>query len=173
MDGETLAERAWRTLGEVADERMAVGKAAYGLNLPFPVLDDGSTVQAPLAGLVAGLQTASHDLAVVLPVDCPLVTTELLLELACACARADAAVPQTGPLPGAYRRTALPELERCLAAGRLSLRHALSALRTQVVPSDAGLLVNVNTPADLDGLVRRAGSQLDFVRRLRAPGPPA
>lgn len=42
-------------------------------------------------------------------VDTPLVTTALLLELAGACR--DAAVPQTGPLPGAYRKRALPALE--------------------------------------------------------------
>src|SRR5581483_10311271 len=65
LDGETLAARAWRLLGEVCDERLAVGKRADGLELPFPLLDDGSEVRAALAGLVAGLRAASHDLAVV------------------------------------------------------------------------------------------------------------
>src|SRR5512132_3346231 len=41
---------------------------------------------------------------------------EMLKELAAACA--DAAVPQTGLLPGAYRRTALPLLERQLTKRR-------------------------------------------------------
>ena len=56
---ETLAERAWRLLGEACDERLAVGKPAEGAGLPFPLLDDGTDVRAPLAGLVAGLRAAS------------------------------------------------------------------------------------------------------------------
>ena len=48
--GETLAERAWRVLGEACDERLAVGKAGE-LELPFPVLDDGSELRAPIVGV--------------------------------------------------------------------------------------------------------------------------
>ena len=44
LDDETLAERAWRTLGEACDERLAVGKAADELALPFPLLDDGTEI---------------------------------------------------------------------------------------------------------------------------------
>jgi molybdopterin-guanine dinucleotide biosynthesis protein A len=60
LDGETLAQRAWRTLGEAFDERLAVGKAADRLDLPFPVVDDGTEIRAPLAGIVAGLRAARH-----------------------------------------------------------------------------------------------------------------
>jgi len=149
LDGETLAERAWRTLGEACDERIAVGKLADRLELPFPLVDDESPVRAPIAGVVAGLRAAAADLCVVLPVDCPLVTAALLRRLAEACAGADAAVPQTGPLPGAYRKSALPALQRRLAAERLALRDALAELDSRVVALDASLLVNVNTPDDL------------------------
>src|SRR5215472_3505822 len=85
LHGETLAERGWRTLGEVCARRLAVGKRDDGLSLPFPILDDGSDVRAPIVGLIAGLRAAPTDLCVVLPVDCPLVTAELLVELADAC----------------------------------------------------------------------------------------
>jgi molybdopterin-guanine dinucleotide biosynthesis protein A len=145
---ETLAERAWRTLGEACDERLAFGKADE-LELPFPINDDETDTRAPVAGLVAGLRAAMHELCVVLPVDCPLVTAALLRELADACHDVDVAVPQTGPLPGAYRRTALPVLQRRLAAERLSLRDALAELATRTVELDWRLLVNVNTPDDL------------------------
>jgi molybdenum cofactor guanylyltransferase len=149
---ETLAERAWRVLGEICDERIATGKAEDALELPFPVADDGSPVRAPLAGVVAGLRSASSHVAVVLPVDTPLVTAELLLELADACAGADAAVPQTGPLPGAYRRSALPVLERRLATGDLALHAAVAELDVRIVKADPALLVNVNTPNELRDL---------------------
>jgi molybdopterin-guanine dinucleotide biosynthesis protein A len=149
---ETLAERGWRTLGEAFDERIAVGKLADGLELPIPIVDDGSPVRAPIAGVVAGIAAASHDLCVVLPVDCPLVGAAMLQALAAACDHVDAAVPQTGPLPGAYRKTALPVLQRRLAAERLSLRDALAELDTRTVELDERLLANVNTPTDLLGL---------------------
>ena len=147
LGGETLAERAWRLLGEACDERIAVGKAADALGLPFPVLDDAIEVRAPIAGVVAGLRAAAHDVAVVLPVDVPLVTAELLRELAAACR--DAAVTVNGPLPGAYRRTALPALDAALAGGRFKLRDALAGLDVAVVDADPALLANVNTPEEL------------------------
>jgi aminoglycoside 6-adenylyltransferase len=138
--GETLAERAWRTLGEACDEVLAVGKAEDALALPFPVLDDGASARAPVLGLLAGLRAASNDVCVALPVDCPLVTADALRALAAA-----RAVPQTGPLPGAYGRDLVPELERRVAAGELSLR----GVNPNVLELDERLLVNVNTPMEL------------------------
>jgi len=144
LDGETLAERAWRLLGECCSTRFAVGKRADGLPLPFELVDDESDVRAPLAGLVAGLRAAETDLCVVVPVDCPSLTADALRRLAGECR--DAAVPQTGPLPGAYRRTVLPVLERRLAAGELRLRDALGELDVAIVELPEQLLANVNAP---------------------------
>jgi molybdopterin-guanine dinucleotide biosynthesis protein A len=144
---ETLAERAWRTLGEACDERLAVGKTEDGLELPFPLRDDGSEVRAPLAGVVAGLRASPTDVAVVLPVDTPFVTPDLLRALTSACA--DAAATQTGSLPAAFRKRALPVLERRLEAGRLALHEALAELETRRIEVDEALLANVNTPDEL------------------------
>ena len=150
LDGETLAERAWRILGDACDERIAVGKRADGLALPFELEDDGTEIRAALAGIVAGLRAAPTQRVVMLPVDTPLVTPELLRRLAGACA--DAAVTQTGPLPAAFSTRALPALERRLAQNRLALREALAELDTRRIEVDARLLVNVNTPDELSGL---------------------
>ena len=140
LRGETLAERAWHVLGEVCDETVAVGKETDALELPFPVLDDASDERAPVFGVIAGLRAAAHDTCVVLPVDCPLVTAELLRELLAA-----RAVPQTGPLPGVYSRSVLPELEARVARGELSLR----GVNPVTLEVDETLLLNVNTPTDL------------------------
>jgi molybdopterin-guanine dinucleotide biosynthesis protein A len=150
---ETLAERAWRILGEAFSERLAVGKEADHLGLPFPVLDDDIAVRAPIAGVIAGLRAAPTPIGVFLPVDCPLITPEALQALAEACA--DAAVSE-GPLPAAYARTALPVLEQRLEGGRLSLREALEELDVRTVSLDAELLANVNTERDLERLRARA-----------------
>jgi molybdenum cofactor guanylyltransferase len=154
LGGETLAEGAWRLLGEVADERLAVGKAADGLALPFPLLDDGTDVRAALAGVVAGLRAASHEVAVVVPVDMPRLTAAALRALAEACARA--AAPAAAPLPAAFRKDALAALERRLARGELALRDALDELGARRVEIGADLLANVNTPDDLRALAGRA-----------------
>jgi len=147
--GETLAERAWRTLGEAFTHRIAVGKAGDGLPLPFAVADDGAELRAAIVGVAAGLRAAPTDLCVVVPVDLPDVTPAVLLALADAAAGVQAAVPQTGPLPGAYSRSALPVLERRIRWGELALREALTELDARTIEVDEALLRNVNVPADL------------------------
>jgi len=148
LGSEMLAERAWRVLGEAFSERLAVGKDADQLGLPFPMLDDGIAVRAPIAGVVAGLRAAPTEVAVFLPVDCPLMTPEALRALAEECA--DAAVPESGPLPGAYAKSALPILEQRLAEDRLALDEALAELDVNTVELDSELLATVNTERDLD-----------------------
>jgi molybdopterin-guanine dinucleotide biosynthesis protein A/predicted GNAT family acetyltransferase len=150
LDGETLAARTWRTLGVACDERIAVGKRADALALSFDLVDDETDVRAALAGIVAGLHAAKNELTVVLPVDTPLVRAADLRLLAEAAT--EASVPQTGPLPCAIRRSALPVLERRLAAHELALRDAFAELEARVVELDPAHLVNVNTPSELEAL---------------------
>lgn len=139
--GETLAERAWRTLGEAFETRLVVGKG--DLDLPFDAVVEPAEPQAPLVGVIAGLRAAATETAVFLPVDCPLVTPGLLRELG-----ERRAVTQTGPLPGAYARDDLPELERRLASGDLTLR----GVNPRMIQADPQLLANANTPAELSAL---------------------
>ena len=141
--GETLAERAWRILGDACGERIAVGKAADALPLPFPVLDDGTAERAPIFGVLAGLRAAEHEVAVVLPVDCPLITALALRALG-----EFVAVPQTGPLPGAYAKSMLPELEARVARGEWSLR----GVNRNALELDPELLADVDTAGDLAAL---------------------
>jgi molybdopterin-guanine dinucleotide biosynthesis protein A len=137
--GETLAARGRRLLEEACDEVLVVGKA--GDRLPFPVLDDGAESRAPIHGVIAGLRAARHDVVVVLPVDVPLVTPAVLRALG----EAGAVPSERIPLPGAYPRALLPELEQRVAAGELSLR---GANRTTLAV-DEELLVDADTPARL------------------------
>lgn len=122
---ETLAEHAWRILGEACEERIAVGKAGT-LELPFAVVNDGTEVRAPIAGVLAGLRAAANDVCVFLPVDCPLVDVATVRALGAACR--DAAVPERGPLPGAWAKSALRVLEPRFAAGDYGLVDAYPLL---------------------------------------------
>ena len=141
FDGETLAVRGWTVLGDAFPYRLAVGKG--DLDLPFGVVVEPAEPRAPIAGVVAGLRASTTEVAVFLPVDCPLVTPALLRELGDA-----RAVTQTGPLPGAYAKADLPELESRVAAGDYSLR----GLNLRVVEANPRLLANANTPAELSAL---------------------
>jgi molybdopterin-guanine dinucleotide biosynthesis protein A len=149
LEGRTLAERAYATLTEAFANVIAVGKAGDALPLPFPVLDDGDELRASIVGVAAALRHARDELVVCLPTDMPSVSVSLLHDLADAAEGTDAAVPQTGPLPGAYRRSTLPLLERRIRDGDLALRAALAELDARVVSLDPRLLRNVNTVEDL------------------------
>ncbi len=173
--GETLAARAWRLLAECCDHRLAVGKSADGLRLPFPIIDDETTTRAPLAGLVSGLRAAPTELCVVVPVDCPALTPDALIELAEACDGHRAAVPTRGPLPGAYRTSALPVLEERLRRGALRLRDAADELGAARVELPEALLRNVNTAAELGGVSprssQRATARVGVTRESGTTGP--
>ncbi|HKN63072.1 MAG TPA: molybdenum cofactor guanylyltransferase [Gaiellaceae bacterium] len=132
LDGETLAERAWRLLGVVCAERIVVGGDGLA--------DPGT---GPVAAIAVGLRAATHELAVVVPVDMPLLTPDALRSLARACR--DAAVAQAGPLPCAVARRALPAFE----TGERRLRAVLDGLDTARIEFEERQLANVNEPADL------------------------
>jgi molybdopterin-guanine dinucleotide biosynthesis protein A len=109
------------------------------------VVDDDADERAPIFGVRAGLRAARHELCLVLPVDVPLVTEHALRTLV-----RERAVPQTGPLPGAYARSLLPALEARIASGDLSL----AGLNPRAIALEERLLVNVNTLEDLVRLER-------------------
>jgi molybdopterin-guanine dinucleotide biosynthesis protein A len=133
--GETLRARAWQLLGDACDERIAVGRGG---------LDDPGT--GPVAAIAAALRAAAHELAVVIPVDMPLLTVAAVHALADACR--EAAVAQRGPLPCAVAVRTVSAFE----TGERRLRTVLGGLDTATVELDERLLVNVNTPAELDTL---------------------
>jgi hypothetical protein len=130
LNGETLAERAWRTLGEACAHRLAVGKAEELVALDLPVLDDGTVVRAAMRASWPGFvlrrptspsssrRHASRH-------------RRVLLELADACA--DAAVPQTGPLRAHIGRAPCPSSSA--VCSRVVLRFAKRSRSSMPAPS--------------------------------------
>ena len=135
LEGETLGDRAWRLLGEACDERIRVGPGG---------LDDPGT--GPVAAIAAGLRAASHEIAVVIPVDMPRLTAAALHELAAACR--DATVAQNGPLPCAVARRAVPAFE----TGERRLRTVLDGLQTVSIRLPEAILANINDRDDFQRL---------------------
>jgi molybdopterin-guanine dinucleotide biosynthesis protein A len=140
LNGRMLAEIVWERLSEACDERIAVGKRADALPLPFDLRDDGIELRAPIAGVIAGLRAASSD-CVFVPVDCAWLSAESIRLLA-----ERVGVSQTGPLPGAYTKGMLPELERRMREGELSLR----GVNDNIVELPLEELRDADVPGDLD-----------------------
>ncbi|MFL5822649.1 MAG: molybdenum cofactor guanylyltransferase [Solirubrobacteraceae bacterium] len=128
----------------------------------------------PLAGLVHALELAQGRAVLICACDLPLVTPELVRDLArtdpqgaaAVVARADGR-PQ--PLLGCYRPGALGPLRRALDDEGVRVLEAVARLdpRNHDV-EDPALLFNVNTPEDL----LRAGALLSDRPRAGAAEPP-
>jgi molybdopterin-guanine dinucleotide biosynthesis protein A len=145
IDSDTFADRGRRILAAACDEVLVVGKRSDGL--PFDVIDDGTDVRAPMAGVVAGLRAAANEVVVFVPVDCPWMTPEAVRALGDVCK--DAAVSPSGPLPGAWAKSALPLLEQRLASGPLALYRTYDELDVVTVELDPAVVADVDTPGDL------------------------
>jgi len=108
-----------------------------------------------MAGVIAGLKAARHDVCVVVACDIPHVPIGLLRRLArTAGAGYEAVVPVSAeglaePLFAVYRRTVAPHMEGLLASGRRSLLPLLETAKTFRVPlGNPAWLKNLNTPGE-------------------------
>ena len=113
-----------------------------------------------LGGLHAGLEAATHELALAVGCDMPFLKPELLRAFAGWADGVDVAVlrqrEMVEPLHGAYRRTCLPAIEAAIRANRRRIISFFPHVRVRyvtvedVIPFDPGLrsLRNVNTPEE-------------------------
>ena len=159
--GQTLLERALATLRAACGEVAIIGDpktfSAHGT-----VVSDVFAGCGPLAGIHAALLHSSAQLNMILAVDMPFVSNELLhflLEVADA-ADATVTVPRTTrglqPLCGVYRRDFAPAAERALAAGKYKIDATFANVSLRVIEEPelaaAGFtekcFFNVNTPEE-------------------------
>jgi len=162
FDGEPLAARVARRLGEVCDEVVvASGDGARLGWLGLPQVADTVPGRGPLAGLIAGLESAGHFFVAVVAADMPFASPAVLRLLSSRADGFDAVLPVSDrglePLHAIYAREAAAPLAAALAAGTLAVRDALSGLRTRVVErsewaraDQSGRFAwNVNRPGDV------------------------
>ena len=160
--GSTLLERAVAVVYETSPNFAIVGDpakfAAYGA-----VIADLYPGCGPLAGIHAALMHSSAELNLMLAVDMPFVTRELLAFLFAAANETDAivVVPRTArgfqPLCAVYRRAFASTAEEALRAGNYKIDAVFPAVAVRVIEEEelarAGfseqLFFNVNTPGDL------------------------
>jgi FdhD protein len=165
VDGRPLLRRAVDAVAAVADEVIVVtaGDRPLPEDVQLPagvrVATDPPGVGGPLAGIVAGLDAASHEVVVVLGGDHGWADPRTLARLAAAVhgdPATDAAVLEVDgrrqPLAAAYRRTARDVARARLVAGDARAVSLLDHLVVVVVDAPGAVRTarDVDTPTDLD-----------------------
>jgi molybdopterin-guanine dinucleotide biosynthesis protein A len=159
--GQTLLDRALSVMGTVCDRVTIVGDPAKFTKYES-VVPDIFPGCGPLAGIHAALLHSSAELNLMLAVDMPFVSRELLALLFAAAEESDAViiVPRSvrglQPLCAVYRRDFLPVAEQALRAGKYKIDATFSDVSVRVIKEGelaaAGFaersFFNVNTPQD-------------------------
>ncbi len=166
IGGETLLDRALTVMGEVSERVTVVGDPAkfaeYGRTEHGPVVADIFFGCGPLGGIHAALLDSTADMNLMLAVDMPFVSRELLAFLFAAAEGSEAmiAVPRVGkglqPLCAVYRRDFSAVAEQALRGGNYKIDAAFSGMQVRVIEEaelaaagfSAQSFFNVNTPQD-------------------------
>jgi molybdenum cofactor guanylyltransferase len=169
--GQTLLDRALAVMGTVCDRVAIVGDPAKFTKCGSSKSESSKYESAvadifpgcgPLAGIHAALVQSSAELNLMLAVDMPFVSGELLAFLFAAAEQSDAivTVPRSGkglqPLCAVYRRDFSTVAEQALRAGKYKIDAAFSSVSVRVIEEGelaaAGFseqsFFNVNTPQD-------------------------
>jgi len=156
-EGRTFLRLQAEKLRSLGARELLVSGA--GLSLP-----DARTVpdlypdRGPLGGLHACLKGASCPRVLVLAVDLPLVSEEILRDLLALHARSGAQVAALAddgrlqPLAAVYDAALADAVEGLIRDGPRPVRALLETCRTVSLPCPPGLLLNCNTQADYDRL---------------------
>jgi molybdopterin-guanine dinucleotide biosynthesis protein A len=159
--GQTLLNRALAVMGTVCDRVAIVGDPSKFAKYESVVADIFPGC-GPLAGIHAALLHSPAKLNLMLAVDMPFVSRELLAFLFAAAEQSDAivTVPRSGkglqPLCAVYRRDFSTVAEQALRAGKYKIDAAFSSVSVRVIEEGelaaAGFseqsFFNVNTPQD-------------------------
>jgi molybdopterin-guanine dinucleotide biosynthesis protein A len=171
LAGLTLLHRAVDTVRRAGGRALVIGPPRPAEALGFAAqIDDASLgpPAGPLRALCCGLEAAGGT-AIVLACDVPLVPPGLLRALLEALPEWDAVVPQCDGtrhvLAAAYGPQTLAAGLDARTRGEASLRAILPSLRVNFFGEDdlrpwggPGILLNVNTPEDLEAAAARLGA---------------
>jgi molybdenum cofactor guanylyltransferase len=159
LNGRPLIEIVVERVQSVCAEVLIVaGDTSPYTSLGVPLVEDRFRGVGVLGGLHAGLEAASHELALVVGCDMPFLNPDFLRAFAGWAENHDVAVLRQGeqvePLHAAYRRTCLPAIEAAIGAGERRIISFFPRVRVryitpeEVAPIDSDLrsFQNINTP---------------------------
>lgn len=159
--GKTLLDHALEIARRVSDKVVILGSrerfAAYG-----PVIEDIYRNCGPLSGIHAALSSTATELNLILAVDLPLLSSELLQFLLAIAESCDAqvTVPKVGlhyePLCAVYRKSFFSPCEAALRSGNYKIDALYGSVPVRAVTGDelaangfpAEMFRNINTPLD-------------------------
>lgn len=159
--GQTLLTRALHTLNEACGQVTIIGDSATFVPHAATIPDFFPNC-GPLGGIHTALTNSQSDLNLMLAVDMPFVTADLLKFLLDRAAETNAliTVPRTGrglqPLCAVYRRNFAPVAERAIRAGNYKIDATFANLELRIIDLQEllaanfadELFFNVNTPED-------------------------
>ncbi|HEY6339482.1 MAG TPA: molybdenum cofactor guanylyltransferase [Candidatus Sulfotelmatobacter sp.] len=163
FDGRTLLARALEVTRLVTNDVQIVGDAARFAAFA-PVVEDVFPGCGPLAGIHAALRASAAELNLMLAVDMPFVSRDLLEFMIGRARHCDAlvTVPRAGrgwqPLCAVYRREFAEAAEKALREGRYKIDALFAAVTVEVIEekelADAGfaggVFRNLNTREELE-----------------------
>lgn len=161
LDGETFLDRIVGIVSSVVAEAAVYG----GSVVPKAgvLLQDDQPGQGPVGGLLTALRRSQGRPVLVVSVDTPMVTADVLRmlvepELLADSVRIAVAGDRVHPLVGVYGPDVLPLVEERLLRGGRSLLGVLDQVeRVTEVEIDPEAVFNVNTEIDYQELVGRYG----------------
>lgn len=167
-EGESLLEHALAIAAAVAPEVRIVGpRAVYAQHAwAGQIVEDVFEDCGPLGGIHAALASSSTELNLIVAVDMPRITAELLTYMADRAHRSQAVVTIARvargyqPLCAIYRREFAVVAERALREGRNKIDALFRDVKTEIIEEselrEAGfgpeLFDNVNTPEEYEKL---------------------
>jgi len=171
VGGMPLIEHVRNALADSCQEILVVGGETIRLKETGYVSDERAGRQGPLAGIEAGLAASKHDHVFVAAGDMPFLSPRLVAYLLGRLGRGGvvAAIPHHGgrshPLCGAYVRALLPRVSAALDEGTRAVGELLEGtVGVEYVGEELLrfgepdlLLMNVNSPLDLERARREAG----------------
>jgi molybdopterin-guanine dinucleotide biosynthesis protein A len=174
LGDHALIEVVIECMAQVCAEVLIVaGDVRPYASLGAPVIADRFRGMGALGGLHAGLEAATHELALVVGCDMPFLNLDLLRAFAGWAEGFDLAILRYGeqayvePLHAAYRRSCLPAIEAVIRANRRRIISFFPQVRVRyvtledVAPFDPQLrsFRNVNTPEEWEAAQQAWGQQ--------------
>jgi phospholipid/cholesterol/gamma-HCH transport system ATP-binding protein len=187
LQGQTLLDRALGLAHSVSDDVRIVTSRASPDNEKFaaygPVVEDVYKDSGPLSGIHAALSANCHDFNLILAVDIPFISHDLLQYIG-AEARASQAmvtVPRVGgrfqPLCAVYSRDFAPVAERALNEGLNKIDTLFPHIPMRIIDEEElarfgfspSLFDNLNTREDLQQARQRVGEKGDTILETLPP----
>jgi molybdopterin-guanine dinucleotide biosynthesis protein A len=173
LNGRTLLQHAIQTVASVTGPQVFILGSQHLYSSYGPVIQDQYPGCGPLAGIHAALSHSRTRFNLVIAVDTPFLSAELLRHIADRAIESGAVVtvPEIGgytqPLCAVYSREFLPIAENALKSGSFKIVPLFPKDRTCIVSEaelarfafEAEMFENLNTPGDMERARRRAMAQ--------------